>query len=190
MPAIAYPLANYSLPISEEHYLLDEMKASHRHEFLNGIVRAMADATVYHNQIIGNIRERIGPAARQKGCRALSENVRLRIVIPVGPFHYYPDILVNCGKPVSGERFLEDASLIIEVLSDSTEHTDRAEKFFMYQQLPSFIEYVMVSQDEMLVQVLRKSDGWKLHRFTQLTDLVPLESLGCEIALADIYPEP
>jgi Uma2 family endonuclease len=180
-------LPSFKLPVSEAEYLAGEEASEIQHEFLNGLVRAMATPTKRHNLLLGNFRVAIDGPLRRKGCRAYTEKVSVRIPVATGVFFYYPDILVHCGPDNSDIRYTDDASLIIEVLSDSTEHTDRAEKLFMYQQLPSFAEYVLVGQDEPDIMVLRKTGGWKPQSFRSLDQTFRLETLDCEIRMADIY---
>ena len=185
--AHALKLPDFKLPLTEEEYLDGEQNSEIQHEYLNGLVRAMANPTKRHSALLGNFREFIGPGVRRIGCCIYTEKINVRITVPTGPFYYYPDILVHCGKDNPDPRFVEDATLIVEVLSDSTEHTDRAEKFFMYQQLPSFAEYVLVSQEETHIMVLRKSTGWKPEVFTTMDLSFRLESLDCDVRVADIY---
>ena len=183
----AQSLPAFKLPVTVEEYLTEEENSDVQHEFLNGLMRAMASPSPRHMELVGNFREFIGPALRRRGCRSFIEKMKVHVRVATGSFFYYPDIVVACGQTAVTDNYLEDATLIVEVLSDSTAHTDRAEKFFMYQQLPGFAEYVLVDQHETHIMVLRKSAGWKPELFENMDQSFRLETLDCSLRVADIY---
>jgi len=104
----------------------------------------------------------------------------------------YPDLVAHCGEPelLDGHRdVLLNPNLIVEVLSDSTEAYDRGDKFALYRHIPSLREYLLVSQNRVRVERHRRGadDHWTLTDYRGLEDQVPLESLDCTLALAEIY---
>jgi Uma2 family endonuclease len=147
-----------SLKIDE--YLALEESATVRHEYVGGEIFAMVGATKRHNRIIGNISGRLWGAARGGACRVYSESVKLRVADDV---IYYPDVMVACG-PEGDDPFVEsDPCLVVEVVSSSTETTDRREKLAAYKRMPGLRAYLIVSQDRRWVEChLRSDDGvWR-----------------------------
>jgi Uma2 family endonuclease len=111
--------------------------------------------------------------------------------VPACDKYYYPDVTVVCEPPQfeDGRRdTLLNPTLLIEVLSDSTQATDRDEKWQCYQTLESLQSYVLISQNKPLVEIYRRqADGWFYTAFTQLESVVPLDAIGCELKLAEVY---
>lgn len=151
--------------MSFREYVARELTSEARHEFLGGWVWAMAGGTLEHAQLaanmIGQLRSRLG----SQPCKVFSADARIRVA-PTG-LATYPDVVVICGAI---ERDPEDANtatnptVIVEVLSDSTEAYDRGDKFAHYRQLPSLRAYVLVSQHEPRIEVYRRNpdDSWTL----------------------------
>jgi Uma2 family endonuclease len=125
----------------------------------------------------------------QRPCYVFVSDMRVR-VSQTG-LYTYPDVIVACGQ----SQFLDanvdsllNPTMIVEVLSPSTESYDRGAKFGHYRRLPSLKEYVIVAQDQILVErYFRHGDDWLLTDFRQLEDTLPLRSIDCELRLSDIY---
>lgn len=148
-----------------EEYLQLEQTSEIRHEYLGGQIFAMVGASEEHNLITTNIIALLRPHLRGSSCRAFVSDMKVKIEIEKADIFYYPDIIVTCD-PQDNERYFKTRpSLIIEVLSPSTEITDRREKFLHYQTLENLQEYVLVSQDEIKVEVYHKdAQGPKVKR--------------------------
>jgi Uma2 family endonuclease len=147
-------------PLTIEEYLKLEEAATVRHEYVGGEVFALIGATKRHNRIIVNITTRLWGAARGGDCRVYSESVKLRVSDDV---IYYPDVIVSCG-PEGNDPLVEDAPcLVVEVVSPSTETTDRREKLAAYKRMPGLEAYLIVAQDRRWVEShLRGEDGvWR-----------------------------
>jgi Uma2 family endonuclease len=173
-----------------EEYLALEEKAEYRSEYNNGVIVAMAGGSLNHQQIIANFTEFLGAKIRRNGCRVLPTEMKVQVEA-VNKF-YYPDVTVICEKPeFFNERddTITNPKLLIEVLSNSTEAKDRGEKFFAYQTLESFQEYVLVSQDKHLVETFtEQTDGsWRYLATIGLESKVYLESVKAEISMQEIY---
>jgi Uma2 family endonuclease len=172
-------------------YLELERSAETKSEYHNGVIVAMAGSTEEHDLAIGDIYISIGAQLRGSQCKFYTDNMRVNV--PECNCYYYPDASVACGEPqfqrIDGVQSLTNPILIVEVLSESTERFDRDRKFFCYQTLPSLKTYILVSQDEPLVQVFEKqSDSkWVFEHYEGLEAIVPLPSIGCELKLADVY---
>ncbi len=172
-----------------EEYLKLEEKADFRSEYDDGIIVAMAGGSINHARIIRNIDRAFGRKLN-KNCESFTTDIRVRV--QSYKKFYYPDILIICGKPIFHEKrndTIENPKLLIEVLSKSTEAKDRGEKFFAYQTLESVEEYVLVSQDKLLVEKFTKqNDGsWKYLATIGIESKVYFESVETELSLNEIY---
>ncbi|MGH3145856.1 MAG: Uma2 family endonuclease [Rubrobacter sp.] len=172
-----------SLTVAE--YLKLEESATVRHEYVGGEIFAMVGATKRHNSIIGNIFGLLWGAARGGACRVYSESVKLRVSEDV---IYYPDVMVACGPEGDDPLVEDDPCLVVEVVSPSTETTDRREKLAAYKRMPDLRAYLIVSQDRRWVESHLRGDdgGW---RRGDLVDEGRL-SVPCpetELSLAEIY---
>jgi Uma2 family endonuclease len=136
-------------PLTVEDYLKLEESATVRHEYVGGEIFAMVGATKRHNRIIGNIFGRLWEAARGGGCRVYSESVKLRLA---DDSIYYPDVMVACGPEGDDPLVEDDPCLVVEVVSPSTETTDRREKLAAYMRMPGLKAYLIVSQDRRWVE--------------------------------------
>jgi Uma2 family endonuclease len=172
-----------------EQYLALERKANSKSEYDNGFIWAMAGASRAHNLIAGNLHGEIRSQLKGRPCEAYTNDMRLQVT-PTG-LYTYPDVMAVCGEP----RFLDDETdtllnptMIAEVLSPSTEAYDRGDKFAQFRRLTSLQEYVLIAQDKVLVErYTRQGEQWILTEFKSLDDTLPLPSIGCEIALHEIY---
>src|SRR5579863_5834819 len=176
--------------LTEEEYLRIERAAEFKSEFYDGRMYAMSGGSYPHGQIILNLAAELRNALRGKQCTATSSDIRVR-VSKRGSFAY-PDIAVVCGPPVFADNqkdTLLNPTLIVEVLSPSTEAHDRGLKFAQYRQIESLQEYGLVSQSEPRVEIFRRqpSGDWLLSEFTGLDASCRFDSVACQIALSEIY---
>ena len=178
--------ANYY--VTPEEYLASESLSQQKHEYLDGVVYAMAGASEAHNVISGNIYGELWQRLRGQRCRAFIAAYRVGIRSRVADFYYYPDVLVDC-TPFRGESLYAEAPRVVfEVLSKDTDRTDRYEKWHKYQTIASLDVYVLVDQFKPAVTVYRRTeDGWKTELFTLQTDILELPTIGCSLPLATIY---
>lgn len=167
-------------------YLSGEEVSPVRHEYLYGEVWAMAGTSDTHNIITGNIFAHLWSHLRDSKCRPFVENMKVRVDPEV---FYYPDILVSCEEPPESAYFRNSPVLIIEVISPSTEHTDRREKLTAYQKMPSVHEVVLVDQQKIAVEVHRRqADGrWITYYFDRTDTEFTLESVGLTLELDEVY---
>lgn len=161
-----------------------------RSEYVDGEVFAMTGASAEHNAIVANIVGELRAQMKGRPCQVYAND--MKVLIRTANAGKYPDLVAFCGEPelLDGRRdVLLNPSLIVEVLSDSTEAYDRGAKFALYRQIPSLREYLLVSQGRVLVELYsRDEDGrWLLSDYRAMTDRVPLPSLGCTLALAEVY---
>jgi Uma2 family endonuclease len=168
-------------------YLAAEELCKTRHEYLGGLVYAMADETLWHNQISGNLYLALRQELKGKPCRVYISDVRVNFQIHTDEYYYYPEIVVTGDKRDKHPRFLRHPRLILEVLSDSTERVDKREKFLAYTRIESLQEYVLVEQNEKKTTVFRRENDWKAERVSGAKAALKLDSLGLKIPLAAIY---
>ena len=181
---------NYYL--TPEEYLAIERQAEYKSEYVDGVMYAMAGGSERHNLLVGNVIVELGGRLRGRPCRVYPSD--LKVSVPNSKGFFYPDVSVVCGET----KFADDKRdvvlnpvIIVEVLSDSTAGFDRGKKFLSYQQIESLEEYVLVSQDECLIEkYVRRDDGsWLYTKVSGLEAHIKLESIGCEIPLSSIYDQ-
>src|SRR5215210_5387372 len=182
-----------SLPtyyLTPEEYLAVERKAEYKSEYVDGVIYAMAGGSERHNLIAANTIISIGVQLRGRPCRVYPSDLKVRV--PNSKRFFYPDVSVVCGET----RFADDERdvilnpvLIVEVLSESTAAYDRGKKFLSYQQIESLQEYLLVSQDEEIVEhyVRKSNDTWLYTKAIGLGETIILPSIECEVTLRDIY---
>lgn len=147
--------------VPEHEYLAWEEGELSRHEYVDGVVYAMAGGTQEHDDIVANLSLLVGPVARAKGCRWYAHARKVRMTLPSGlSAFYYPDLMVVCDDPP--HRLYEDIPcLIVEVLSPGTISRDRREKRTAYESIDGLQVYLMIEQDAARVTIHRRTpDGW------------------------------
>ena len=170
--------------MSVETYLAGENDGQWRHEFVDGHVFAMAGASERHNVVRLNIAGSLNQSIDEP-CRVFDGDMKLRIEQTSDVRFYYPDIFVSCATD-NDDYVRRDAVLIIEVLSPSTERTDRFEKFQAYTSLPMLSEYVIVEQDVPRLEVYRRRTGWDRELFGAGAS-VTFESIAQTMTMDQIY---
>lgn len=174
--------------ITPEQYLALEEQSPEKNEFVAGEVHAMAGTTVRHNRINLRLASRLMSHLAGHPCEVFMADIKVHAA-RTNAF-YYPDVVVRCNaEALVGEtRVIADPTLIIEVLSPSTEAIDRREKLSAYRQIPSLQEYVLVAQDERSVEIYRRQGdiGWMYLAFTA-NEVASLTSIKLDLPLADIY---
>jgi Uma2 family endonuclease len=176
--------------LTPEQYLSMERTADHKSEYWRGEVFAMAGASPTHVLIVSNIVAALHGQLRQRPCNVYASD--LRVKIQASGLYTYPDVIVVCGTLQFDDDHrdtLLNPTLIVEVLSESTQDYDRGGKFAQYRKIPSFAEYVLVAQDECHVEHFVKQDqgGWLLSETNRLDDTLTLSSIACTLSLDDIY---
>jgi Uma2 family endonuclease len=141
--------------LSEAEYVDIELTALDRHEYVDGVVRAMSGTSKRHNEIALNIATSLRAAARANGCQVYMEGVRLRAT---AKRHYYPDVMVTCS-PDDDSHVESSPCLIVEVLSPTTQAIDRGEKRIAYFAMPTLRRYLMVDQEVGLVEHFERTDS-------------------------------
>jgi Uma2 family endonuclease len=176
---------------SPEDYLAFERDAQVKHEYLDGEIYAMAGGSPPHNQIGFNTTVALGSQIRGRNCRGYTADQKVRSD-PQDMFSY-PDITIVCGEPIFHDQQKDvvlNPTVIIEVLSPTTEAFDRTEKFARYRTIKSLRDYLLIAQDRPCIEHFVRQKGkrqWMYNVETELTSSIWIESIKCELKLADVY---
>lgn len=178
--------------ISEKEYLDEERKALNKSEYYKGEIFAMAGATKVHNAIVGALLGELYGFLKDKSCKVYPSD--LRVHNSENTLYTYPDVIVVCGK----EEYLDDEfdtllnpTVLIEVLSPSTENYDRGTKFKLYRSIPSLKNYVLVSSIEYAAEVYTRieNDEWKLNTTKGKTGNIHISAIDFDLPLSDVYSQ-
>lgn len=176
--------------LSPAEYLQIERQAAYRSEYYAGEMFAMAGGSPRHSRIKTNVLTQLNLRLKDRDCTPYDSDLRIRV--PETNLYTYPDASVICGDMEFDDDQNDTATnptLIVEVLSRSTEAYDRGMKFDQYRRLDSLREYVLVSHDAPRIErFLRNDDGtWNLSIANGLEQSITLESIGVTLSLAEVY---
>jgi len=177
--------------LTPEEYLKVERAAQDiRSEYYNGRMYAMSGASYRHVMLISSLNYHLRDALGRGPCSVGTNDLRIRVA-PEG-LYTYPDVVVVCGEPRFADGVADtllNPTVIIEVLSPSTEAYDRGFKFAQYRTLESLKEYALVSQTEPRVEIFRRqpSGDWLLSESAGMESACRFDSVSCTVALKDIY---
>lgn len=176
--------------LTPEEYLACERHAETKSEFYHGEMFAMAGASRNHNLIVANLTGELRAQLRGRPCEVYPADMRVK-VSETG-LYTYPDVVLVCSEPLFEDEHVDtllNPTLIVEVLSPSTEAHDRGEKFAQYRKLASLHEYVMIAQDRFRIEhyVRQGKEQWLLTEASDLGDTVHLPSIGCDLQLSEAY---
>ncbi len=183
------PKYNY---VSPEEYLERERASEEKHEYYKGEVYAMAGASIPHNDIAYNINRIIAPFLHGKGCKLYGSDFRIHI--PENTLFTYPDFSIVCGKPVPPDLYtdnLTNPSVLIEILSKSSEDYDRGTKFHLYRSISTLKEYITIDSRTVCVELYTRQDSnsWVITEFKQRTDKFVISTIGLRLSLWDVYED-
>jgi Uma2 family endonuclease len=176
--------------ITPEEYLAVERSSEGKSEYLNGEIFAMTGASRRHNLIATNLVVSLGNQLKGRPCEIYVSEMRVK-VNEIG-LYTYPDVAVVCGEPQLEDKYVDtllNPTVLIEILSTSTERYDRIAKSDYYRRLESLAEYLLVAQKQYRVeQYTRQSDGdWILTETDSLDGIVDLQSIKCLLPLREVY---
>ena len=168
--------------MSEAEYLQGEMLAEIRHEYIDGEVFAMAGASRNHGLLVANCVQVLSNHLQSGTCMTFSSDIKVK----TERCFFYPDVTVVCDDEEGDDYYTEKPRLIIEVVSKSTRRMDKTTKLAAYKTLPSLLEYVLIEQDYVEIELFRRSQNWFAEHYF-LGDEVELESVGLTVSVADLY---
>jgi Uma2 family endonuclease len=176
--------------LTPEEYLARERLAETKSEYYDGETFAMSGGSEEHSLIATNAATELNLQLRERPCKVYNSDMRVQVA-EEGPFTY-PDVTVVCGEAQFADAEVDtllNPTLIVEVLSPTTELWDRGGKFEQYRQRESLQEYVLIAQDRPHAERFsRQPDGqWLLAEVNGLEAVLALPAIGCELALAQVY---
>ncbi len=170
----------------EEYFAYDEA-IEYKSEYIDGEVIPMTGGTLNHSAIMYNASSELRPRLKGSDCRVLTSSMRIR----VSPTRYlYPDFSVFCGAPETDERSINlfNPLLVAEVTSPASIDYDRGAKLHFYRSIPSLRIYLVIDQQQPLVELYERQDAaWQSREYAGLDAIVPLLALNCHLPLAEIY---
>lgn len=174
--------------ISVEDYLAGELRATSKHEYVDGVVYAMAGALNVHNIIATNTLAALHARLRGQPCRPFNSGTKIRLRLPHQIRFYYPDLSVVCRPNPQNDSFQDEPVVLVEVLSESTRRVDEGEKRDAYLKLPSLAVYILLeSESPAAIAWRRTPHGFVRETFDGQKAVVPLPEIGAELPLAEIY---
>ncbi len=175
--------------MTAQEYLAFERGSAEKHEYMDGVVFAMTGASRNHNLIAGSAYAMLYAQLRQRPCEIYPSDMRVKTRSAV--LYTYPDIIIVCGTPEFEDHTLDtllNPTVIIEVLSPSTEMYDRGKKFQHYRTILSLQEYVLIAQDSARIEHYRRQgEQWLLTDIAGLEAIVGLPAVECSLSLSDVY---
>ncbi len=176
--------------LTEEEYLALERVAEYKSEYVDGEIFAMGGASERHNLVVTSVVRELGNQLKGRPCKVYSSDMRVRV--RESGMYTYPDVVALCGEARFDDEqqdTLLNPSVIIEVLSASTEGYDRGMKFGHYRKLKSLMEYLLISQKEPHVEhyVRQPNNQWLFSEARTLQDSMQLVSIGCTLLLSELY---
>jgi Uma2 family endonuclease len=184
---VALPTDHHGQFTVEEYFAL-EAASETRHEYYEGEIIAMSGARRNHVQIVMNMGRRLSEQLDDRpDCSAFASDLRVRVS---GKIYFYPDVVVACDEQYTDESqtMLTNPALIVEVTSQSTALYDRLTKLQAYRRMPSVQDILIIDQHQVHVeQHTRVDKGWLVQEFSELTDTITLESLGCALVVSHAY---
>lgn len=171
----------------DEYWKLVETFPNHKYEFIDGFIRMLSGGSPAHGQIAVNISTLLNSALRNSECNVYSSDVVLQLT---SRRSYLPDVSVSCDPmDRTQKKALKSPTLIVEVLSPSTEKIDRSEKLGAYQRYSTIQEILFVDLRELHVEHYHRvsSHKWEVSFYEHQDDLIELTNMGISFTLRDIY---
>lgn len=175
--------------VTPADYLVAERKAAEKSEYINDHVRVRASGNRAHNLIAGNTASELLAQLRGRPCEVYVNDMRVKVERT--GMYTYPDVIGICEEPRFEDEYVDtllNPTVIIEVLSPSTERYDRGEKFAHYRRLESLREYILIAQDIRRIDHFRRDgDTWVLTEVSEPDSALVISSISCTLRLSDIY---
>ena len=174
--------------MSVEQFLEAEPGYDVKHEFLGGMVYAMACASTPHNEIATNLSGILYNRLRGKPCKPFGSDMKVKINISDSTYFYYPDAMIVCNRAGMGASWSEKPTVIFEILSDSTRRIDEREKWLAYLSIPGLAAYVLIEQNSHRVLIERRVEaGWNREVVEGPDAVVRLAAVDVEFPLTELY---
>ncbi|NEO55086.1 MAG: Uma2 family endonuclease [Okeania sp. SIO3B5] len=175
--------------MTAEEYLEWEAKQEFRHEYVDGEILAMTGASLPHVDIALSFYRALYPHLRQRGCRVYVSDAKVKDA--KNNRYFYPDLVISCNADdAKSRKFIQNPSVIIEVLSPGTRGYDHSDKFKYYRQFSSLQEYVLVDSESISVEIYQRGEGrmWLYSAYTEGEDFT-LSSIEFNCAVDVLYED-
>ncbi|MBE9202696.1 Uma2 family endonuclease [Synechocystis salina LEGE 06099] len=182
-----FAVPNQSPKLTPTEYFAWEEQQLHRHEYMNGEVYAMSGGTRNHSRIALKFGALLDNHLSNGSCQVLNSDCRVKIIETND--YTYPDVSVSCDpRDKTTDQYITYPCIIVEVLSDSTEAYDRGNKFFRYRQNPQLQDYVLVSSQNIAIDLYRKNEAgrWEIITY-RMGDIVELQSINLSFPIEQVY---
>ena len=175
--------------VTVSDYLTGEEGSDVKHEYLGGVVHAMAGGSNRHSAISSNALAALAARLRGKDCRPFNSDAKVRIELPDHTRFYYPDAMVVCHRNPDTDHFQDYPVVVVEVLSESTRRIDLTEKKEAYLAIGTLRELIFVEPDEARAIVHRRkaSGGFEAEEYAGIDAVIPLPEIEAELPLAELY---
>ncbi len=175
----------YSVMSVEDYLILNRNSKDTRYEYLDGEIRMLAGGSPDHSIIIANLTSAIKGSLKGSQCRVYNSDLQLRLS---EKRYVFPDVTISCDERDRNQKeMIRHPRVVVEVLSPTTEATDRGKKAAYYRACPTIQEYMMVDSEEVFVEVHRREEErWTINTF-EPGDTITLESLGVRFPIEDAY---
>jgi Uma2 family endonuclease len=174
--------------VSVEDYLAGELISPIKHEYLGGVVYAMAAARNLHNVIKGNAFGSLHARLRGRRCRPFNSDTKIRVRLPSHVRLYYPDVSVICRPNSQNDSFQDEPATLVEVASRRTRRVDEGEKKDAYLTIPSLSVYVLFEQGMAAAVIFRRTErGFVREVYEGLDAVIPLDEIEADLPLAEVY---
>jgi Uma2 family endonuclease len=171
-------------PWTVDGFLAFEVEEPERYEFVDGIVRMMTGGSAAHSVIKTNATNALNDALRGGPCRAYADDLKVVTKVAV----MYPDVVVTCRPLAPDDDRVSDPTIVVEVLSPTTERHDRIAKWREYQKIDSLQHFMLIEQAERRIEVYSRTEtGWSLATIEPPDDAVRLKEMGASLSLDGIY---
>jgi Uma2 family endonuclease len=183
---VAIPASSALMTVEE--FLEAEKHFDVRHEYLGGMVYAMAGASTPHNEIAVNLIVSLGTRLRGKPCKPFRSDMKVKLNRAGTPYFYYPDAMIVCNRAGLGASWCEQPTVLFEIVSESTRSIDEREKHSAYLSIPGLAAYVLIEQSEQRVVIEHRCEiGWNREVIAGPDAIVKLAAVDVEFPLAELY---
>jgi Uma2 family endonuclease len=180
------PKYNY---LTIQEYLEMERNSGEKHEYYEGEIFSMSGASINHNRISMNLSHLLKSKLDGQNCEPFGSD--LRIHVPKNTLYTYPDFSIICGDlKTTDDKFdtVVNPTVIVEILSPSTQRYDRLEKFSLYRDIETFKEYILVDSRKLHIQKHQfTEEGWLLSDYKNINDAILINAVNISFSLKDIY---
>jgi Uma2 family endonuclease len=178
--------------VTAEKYLELERASNEKHEYYQGEIFVMPGAALKHNWIQRNFIRRVGNFLEGHACEVFGSD--LRVHIPANSLYTYPDAIIVCGRPELLDEELDtvlNPTVIVEIVSKSTQTYDRGDKFMLYRAIASLKEYLLIGSETILVEHFSKQENgtWNLKELKNISDVLHVHSIDYSLLLSQLYDD-